>query len=272
MKFLLIPLLILTGCSHLKQAHTTTANRNPAAVKDCQTSFTKSEEVRADKDYRGKGLTQFEVKGLSFYKANFEGASLINLNLSHKSFVGTNFKNADLSGANLQGALLINANLEGAKLSEASLIGAEYNSRTIFPEGFNPKDHGMIDMDNPLPPASRNLGPRDGEIGKSKNYKDRNLSQYQIEGLDFYKANFEGASLRGLNLRYKNFAEANFKNANLRGANLKGAVLSKANFEGAKLEGAKYDSSTIFPEGFNPKDHGMLDRGNRKPPGDMDLL
>ena len=101
------------------------------------------------------------------------------------------------------------------------------------------------------------------EIGKD--YKDMNLNQNHLKGLFFYKANFEGADLMGLNLRYKNFTAANFKNADLRGANLEGAILRKANLEGAKLGKAEYDRDTIFPEGFNPKEHGMIDtQYNRK--------
>ena len=56
---------------------------------------------------------------------------------------------ADLSGANLVGADLSETNLCGADLRDANLIrvdltGARYDSRTVWPEGFDPRAAGAI--------------------------------------------------------------------------------------------------------------------------------
>jgi uncharacterized protein YjbI with pentapeptide repeats len=57
-----------------------------------------------------------------------------------------------VSGANLEKVDLYNAdlrwtNLEGAALSEANLSGARYNNAAIWPDGFDPKAAGAINVD-----------------------------------------------------------------------------------------------------------------------------
>jgi hypothetical protein len=44
-----------------------------------------------------------------------------------------------LSGANLTGANLTRVNLAGVRLA-----GARYDSRTVWPEGFEPHDCGAV--------------------------------------------------------------------------------------------------------------------------------
>lgn len=70
---------------------------------------------------------------------------------------GADLSVADLSGANLSLAKLIEADLRGACLYGADLDGAELNGakycrdsqfETIFPDGFNPEEHGMIEVDH----------------------------------------------------------------------------------------------------------------------------
>ncbi|MBD2240556.1 pentapeptide repeat-containing protein [Aulosira sp. FACHB-113] len=68
---------------------------------------------------------------------------------------GAGFQGADLRDANLQNADLHEASFKGAKLHGANLIGcqdysianwtnAEYDSKTQFPDGFNPYKYGLI--------------------------------------------------------------------------------------------------------------------------------
>lgn len=73
------------------------------------------------------------------------------------------------------------------------------------------------------------------------------LSQANLEGIDFYGANLNGANLSGANLK-----GTLFNDADLRGANLKGALTDKeTNFSGAKLseavwmDGSKCESGQI---------------------------
>jgi hypothetical protein len=110
---------------------------------------------------------------------DFSGADLRDADLQGADFRGADFRDADLRGANLikadlrevklEGAKLMGACLMGAKLGAAVrdsdpqdakfwdvdlwyatcyLMGAKYDSKTAFPEGFDPKSRGMISVDD----------------------------------------------------------------------------------------------------------------------------
>lgn len=86
----------------------------------------------------------------------FGNLNLKNWKLSGAKLREANLREADLSGANLSGAILSRANLSGANLSRGDLRGADLSGarycldkicETIFPDGFNPEKHGMIEVD-----------------------------------------------------------------------------------------------------------------------------
>lgn len=41
-------------------------------------------------------------------------------------------------------ASLVGADLTGAKLAGTKLVGARYDSRTRWPQGFDPRKHGAL--------------------------------------------------------------------------------------------------------------------------------
>jgi uncharacterized protein YjbI with pentapeptide repeats len=47
----------------------------------------------------------------------------------------------------------------------------------------------------------------------------------------------------------------------MRGARLEGAHLEEADLSDASLLGATYDSTTVFPAGFDPDGHGLVRKG-----------
>ena len=67
-----------------------------------------------------------------------------------------------------------------------------------------------------------------------------------------FGADFEGADLSG----------AILWGAHLEGANFVGADLSTANTEGAHFEGAVFDSTTVWPHGFDPLEAGAIRVGD----------
>ena len=114
--------------------------------------------------------------------ANLHRAKLVNTNLSYANLFGANFKIADLSYANLFAANLENsvlayasffgATLESANIGDANMfyadfsdanlsylenwesafwLAARYNANTIFPEGMDPNDYAMIELEVPAP-------------------------------------------------------------------------------------------------------------------------
>lgn len=127
--------------------------------------------------------------------------------------------NWQLEEVDLEGANLEEADLEGAKLKNANLIGA-------------------------------NL------VGA--NLVRANLASVKLEWARLVRANLVGADLE-----FAKLGDADLSDANLRKANLSSADLYDAELSGAHLEGAKYCKhpamSTIFPKGFIPQDHGMVE-------------
>jgi uncharacterized protein YjbI with pentapeptide repeats len=104
-------------------------------------------------------------------------------------------------------------------------------------------------------------------------FRNTDLSQFNIEDADLSGSNLSGASLRearftrsilagslleGASLYWGDFAFADFSNAVLDGADLSRASLWMADLSGASLLGAYYDANTTFPTGFNPVAAGMV--------------
>lgn len=122
-----------------------------------------------------------------------------------------------------------------------------------------------------------------------KDFTSGNLSDAQLQGVDFRGCKMEGVMLDGANLTDANFQgcdlywgllfDANFTNADLSHSKLNGANLKDANFSGANLcgtdfgndafgrpanlEGANfknafYDKLTIFPSDFDLREKEMI--------------
>lgn len=73
-----------------------------------------------------------------------------------------------------------------------------------------------------------------------------------LEGSDIHRSNLRGADLSRAILRGADLHAANLSGCRLFGANLSKATLSKALFRDAEA-----DASTVWPQGFKPKSHGM---------------
>jgi len=79
--------------------------------------------------------------------ANLTNANLEQADLTNASLWGANLMNASLEQADLTGASLWEANLTNAYLEQADLTGASYDNDTTWPEGFDPKAAGAINID-----------------------------------------------------------------------------------------------------------------------------
>ena len=106
-------------------------------------------------------------------------------------------------------------------------------------------------------------------------------------GLDLFGANLDSASLRRANLKDAVLYQASLRrtvlcgadltNADLRGADLRGANLGDdtkgagairaTRLVNTKLANATYDSSTVFPSGFDPAVHAMTRMDTTCEPG-----
>lgn len=98
-------------------------------------------------------LTNVNFQRASLQRTNLEGASLTGANFDHAKLGYSKLCKANLLRANLEGANLEGANLEGVNLEYSNLEGAKYTTKTIWPDGFDPKAVGAIlvdDQGNPL--------------------------------------------------------------------------------------------------------------------------
>lgn len=103
------------------------------------------------------------------------------------------------------------------------------------------EEHGELE----LPPVTIDVQAALTVIGRTNiknDSKNKNkklvLSQTNLRGANFRKANLQDADLRGSNLRWTDLEEADLREVDLRGANLLGAHLKEADLRKAKLAGA----------------------------------
>jgi uncharacterized protein YjbI with pentapeptide repeats len=90
----------------------------------------------------GASLEAARLMGANLRGANLEGANLHGVFLEEANLEGVNLYRADLYDAILIRAKLENANLQGAFLGGTLLVGATYDSKTKWPDGFDPEKAG----------------------------------------------------------------------------------------------------------------------------------
>ncbi len=140
-----------------------------------------------------------------------------------KDFKGLSLENIKLEKASLFEADLSETKLNKANLSEADLTEAKLHTTWL--------------VETKLIRA---------------NLSRANLYQAILIGADL-----SGADLTEADLTMANLSKSFLFNNYIKAANLSGADLTKANLTKANLTGAKYNEYTKFPEGFDPKEHGM---------------
>lgn len=172
---------------------------------------------------------------------NLEGADLRGKISSNGDYTNANLRGADLSGANLSGIDLRGANLRDTVWQRAVVRGqfqnAELNNADLRGSNFTFSDMRAADL--------RHVSA--GPIEAAEN----ELIAATFDGVDF-----TGADLRGSDFRLALVVGTVFRDADLRGADLRRAM-----FVGeAHWEGAIYDDTTMFDEGFDPLERGMIRR------------
>jgi hypothetical protein len=76
--------------------------------------------------------------------AELHGVNLRGARLYHAVLFRANLAGADLTGADLRNAELSGADLRGANLTSTQLFGINYDEETRWPEGFDPRQHGLF--------------------------------------------------------------------------------------------------------------------------------
>jgi uncharacterized protein YjbI with pentapeptide repeats len=100
----------------------------------------------------GANLSGSNLSRTGLTHANLSKSILRTTNLSEATLIEANLSGADLTKANLNSAILFQADLRetillGANLNNADLNQAKYNLNTKWPDGFDPKSVGAIQLE-----------------------------------------------------------------------------------------------------------------------------
>ena len=142
---------------------------------------------------------------------------------------------ADLVGAELDGAALDGAYFYGANFTKARFKAAKMRGVNLFSATLRNAD-----------------------------LADAVLVEADLRGVDATGANLTRADLTRAILFGADLSDVQLEGAKLRGARLNGTNLTTAQLAGADLSGALYTATrhgypTRFPQGFQPKQHGMIE-------------
>jgi formylglycine-generating enzyme required for sulfatase activity/uncharacterized protein YjbI with pentapeptide repeats len=193
---------------------------------DGYSTTTHTMNIRVAKDYSNRHM-QLKALAKDLRGVNLSGASFT----WDSYFDSSNLTDANLSRGNFSGLKFQSTNLTGADLTDANLSRAWFNSSTIWPEGFDFLNSGAwgpgVDFSNRYWQLKA--------LGKD-------LSGANLSGTSFtWDSYFDYSNLTDANLSRGNFSGLKFQSTNLTGADLTDANLSRAWF----------NSSTIWPEGFD---------------------
>ena len=105
-----------------------------------------------DANLRHADLRHVDLRDGNLLSADLRGANLIGTNLQSAKLQGADLRSANLMSAKVQGAEFEDANLQGADLrfingGSAFFTRATYNNETKLHVNFDPKAHGMIEVD-----------------------------------------------------------------------------------------------------------------------------
>jgi uncharacterized protein YjbI with pentapeptide repeats len=210
------------------------------------------------------------AKKADFSSRRLDGASFRLSELGEPTFKGASLKAADFSGSYVTGANFDGANLEGADLGKARIRGsfasANLKGAKLTGGQFGMKASDGIDMTGAdLREATfaseSSLGhlKAAGIKGEGVHFELRNMAGADFTGADLRRAVLYYADLRGASFRDADLTGAEFRNGmsqpqtNLRGVDFTGAKLEKVSF-GVTL----YDCTTIWPSGFDVRQHPLL--------------
>ncbi|SFW28184.1 pentapeptide repeat-containing protein [Ruminococcus flavefaciens] len=168
------------------------------------------------------------------HRVNCSGWFLKYADLRNTCLIGSVFKSAELNHARLNCAILSDCSFDKADLTEAHLENVTLIATSLY-------------------------------LAKMKGVK---LNNADLRGAFLKRAKLPDAILNDTW-----FDLANFREANLQNATIDNAVFNKVNFSNANLRGTKLEKNilkdaeycldpcyaTIFPQGFEPQKHGMIE-------------
>lgn len=184
-------------------------------------------------------LQYAHLQGANLTSANLFKAHLENSDLTNADFTYANLKRAHMNMANLTDAIFQDASLNNANLTRATLTSANFKGANMNGAHLNKANLQSADL------QSANL--------QSAYFEYADLSKAVLKGSNLIDADFIKANLSDADLSYTDLSYANMSGTDLRLTNLTGAIMKSAKYcNDAELK-------TIFPEGFDPKEHDMIE-------------
>lgn len=162
---------------------------------------------------------EINLAGACLTRARLERADLQSANLHRADLEGSNLRNANLTEADLTQATMVAADLQDAVANRASFVQAQM---------------------------------------RDANCLRTSLDHARLTGADCTDVSFFNASCRGANLNGIGRIKTVYM-SDLTGANLSGTDLSAANMFATKLDQVYWDSSTTWPDGFDPPPSALDD-------------
>jgi len=221
---------------------TKVAERVPQSLSSAARSVLRRYDSTLMNTKRGLRYVQFDNVDLTaspnpkFKSGYFSGTDFSNSwfkNMNLKGiFKKAKFKDAEFTQSDLEGVF------NGAIFEDARFVYVKLNGDFIRANFQNARLTLYIKNHNSFKKAKMQGAEIDLE------FKD-----------DHSKVSFEGAYLQGAKLKIRGFFQSEVMGASLRieGHNVPSTASRLLNFKGAF-----YDSSTIFPRGFNPEKFGMI--------------
>lgn len=177
-------------------------------------------------------------------KVELDGANLRSVELVSADLAGADLRGADLRRARLVAADLRRADLRGADLALARLTAAILRGADLRRASLDPAYLSNADL-------------------QGADLRGVDIEDTMLVRTDLRRADLRRASLAGANLRRANLSGADLRRASLGGldtdvrrAFLAGADLRGADLGGANFSEATYNSTTRWPDGFNPEAAG----------------
>ncbi len=188
-------------------------------------------DVFVGEDLCGIDLSDLDLKGINFSRANFSGVILKNANFGGANLTNAILTDADLAHADLTSAILTGADLSGANLTNTILKGAELTSTDLKNTILAGADASGANL------TSANL--------TKTNLTDADLTSGILAGADLTGVTLTNVILKGADLSYASLKGLDLSGVNLADANLSGAILAEASLEDANLTGANLSGANL---------------------------
>jgi uncharacterized protein YjbI with pentapeptide repeats len=242
-------------CSDLRGANLRSANLDyvifSKAKIDSDTEIAyKSRQIWEIVNHKSKtkNLTKIDLSNANLFRADLSDLDLSHAKLNRANLNNANLKDAylykaDLTGANLHNADLRNAYFSHANLTKAYLVGASCYG-TYFKDAelqFANFKTTKLNQKTMIDPKWYSVWEIVNRGGANRNLSGVDLSNANLQGVDFEEANLTNANLSNSILLHSNLNRANLTNTDLVGANLGSIDLSNSTLEGTKLKAIKRD-------------------------------